>query len=395
MCRVPPSSRSSARCVATLVILVGLAVASAPVRAQDALITAAERARLEAEMTRLENRMEAIRGLEASAEEGRERQAERALRRIQEGGLTETIGPLVIRRPSGTPPVAAQVLPVLAAFEATLGDLDDLEISPIHLYLPAELGPLRPPPRARSESGAPVWYRYSDAGLRRIGERVTAHIIASVPTPIGTWSAGAGWGDDYRPLAALRSMAMVADPTGLRCLQFGDIDACARFLLVEDDGSDETRLRAWRGYYSLSRARMLEEHGATIPLLQCIGRSRRTGLPVPRTGCLRQLSRRSISADFQADRYVRGSVVAYALERGGPGALDRIERLPAGVDVGEQLEAISGMPTRDLITAWRADAMNGEGMFEKVGGDPPGPVSLLWAGGFALLALRSTRWRLG
>lgn len=381
-----------------LAVSLALVAVVQPVAAQDARLSEDERARLEREMEALEARMVEVRTLEARLAEAGRRQVGAALRRIEEGSETETIGPIVVRRPSGTAPVSALVRDVLAEFEPTLGDLGRVATLRVNLYDPADVGAAA---RSGPGDGGAVWFRHTEAGLARLGRQVRAHVLSSIPDPIGLWSGGMGWTDDPATLDALREMARVTDRDGVRCLQDGDIASCGRFLFVEDDGSTEARYRAFDRYYATRDLAMLrrlqgrEGDRGWEALGRCVSRDRRIGIPLPRAGCLERLARSGARASFMAAPVARGSVVAFALRSGGPGALDRLRARPTGVTVAEQLEAVSGMPIDDLLAAWRGDAVNGSGMFENVGGHPPGPVSLLWAGGLALLALRSTRWRLG
>jgi len=367
-------------------------MAGRPADAQEAVLGQDERAELTRAMERLENRMTALEQLEARIAEARELQAEKALRSIEANGVTETIGPIRVRRAAGTAPVAPVIRAALADYERFLGAPATLPPIRINLYPPEDLGPLAPP---SSEGAGASWYAHTDRGMATLQRDLRARALGTLPSPLGPWSGGTGWRDEYRPLSALREMARITTPDGVQCLRAGDMEACRRYLFLDDDGSREAVVESFARYYTADRIRTLETRGVQSAVLRCISSNRRIGIPIPSSGCLRMVATIRSRPAFMARSAIRGSLVAYALRRGGPGAMDRLRALPGAQTVGDQLAALSGMSSDGLLEAWRDDAMNGRGMFEGVGGNPPGPVSLLWAGGFALLALGSTRWRLG
>lgn len=93
------------------------------------------------------------------------------------------------------------------------------------------------------------------------------------------------------------------------------------------------------------------------------------------------------------DARVRGSVVRYALERGGEGAwmrlLESTETSPE-----EALAYVSGMELNELIAEWRAWLLENRPVsYAGLGGKSA--LALLWILIFTTLATRSTRWRLG
>lgn len=384
--------RSPAGGAPGLLLLIVLTMAGRPADAQEATLDPDERAELAGAMDRLADRMAALEQLEARIAAARELQAEKALRSIEENGVTETIGPIRVRRAAGTAPVAPAIRAALADYDRFLGAPATLPPIRINLYPPEALGPLG---RPSSEGSGTTWYAHTDRGMATLRRDLRARVLATLPPPLGPWSGGAGWRDEYRPLSALREMARITTPDGVQCLRSGDMAACRRYLFLDDDGSEEAVVESFARYYTADRIRTLEEQGVQSAVLRCVSSNRRIGIPIPSSGCLRMVATIRSRPDFMARSVIRGSLVAYALRRGGPGATERLRALPGGRTVGDQLAALSGMSSDRLVEAWRDDAMNGRSMFEGVGGNPPGPVSLLWAGGFALLALGSTRWRLG
>jgi len=114
------------------------------------------------------------------------------------------------------------------------------------------------------------------------------------------------------------------------------------------------------------------------------------------TACLAELEHQSVFSFVPAHGAARGSVLAFALSSADPGGIEAALALPEGTSVGDQLATIAGIPLDQLVTDWR-ESISVSGTIFEVGrpGSGRGPFTLLWAGGLALIALRSTRWRLG
>jgi hypothetical protein len=93
------------------------------------------------------------------------------------------------------------------------------------------------------------------------------------------------------------------------------------------------------------------------------------------------------------DARARGSVVRYALERGGAGAWTRLlESTEASPE--EALAYVSGIELNELISEWRAWLLENRPVsYAGLGGKSV--LALLWILIYTTLATRSTRWRLG
>jgi hypothetical protein len=230
---------------------------------------------------------------------------------------------------------------------------------------------------------------------------VDDYVLAAVPGSVVAWSGGQGWNRRYRADDGLRVLLGATDPQGIRCLQAGDLDACHRFLGLAYDGSAGSRLALLEEHYPVGWEPDVSAEGnqgrPDDLVIRCMATERRNGSPDPRSACLQDIAERESAtlAALPAHAYVRGSLVAYALRMGGGEALGPLEALPPEVAVGTQLAAIAGTSEHQLVRSWQSDASLGAGLFRSSAGDRPGPLALFWAGGFALLALRSTRWRLG
>jgi hypothetical protein len=90
---------------------------------------------------------------------------------------------------------------------------------------------------------------------------------------------------------------------------------------------------------------------------------------------------------------IRETLVAYALERGGPGAWSRLLDNPEA-SATEALEYASALPIDELLTGWRTLIIsNRPDTYSAI--VPRGALAVLWVLFFSFLAMRSTRWRLG
>lgn len=89
---------------------------------------------------------------------------------------------------------------------------------------------------------------------------------------------------------------------------------------------------------------------------------------------------------------VRETLVAYAIERGGPGAWERLAEDPDMTPI-EAMEHASGVPMSELLSGWRARLVASRpDAYEHL--IPRSGMTLVWTLIFAALAMRSTRWRL-
>lgn len=87
---------------------------------------------------------------------------------------------------------------------------------------------------------------------------------------------------------------------------------------------------------------------------------------------------------------VRQSLVQYALLVGGPDAFTRL--VQSNGTPREQLEAASRIPADSLVAGWRRMALRGKSGSSALDAETA-IASIVWAGLFAGLSLRSSRWR--
>lgn len=93
------------------------------------------------------------------------------------------------------------------------------------------------------------------------------------------------------------------------------------------------------------------------------------------------------------DGDLRGSLLWYAVQRGGAGAWSRLLG-QAGASPLAALEAASGLNGPELVAGWRDSVLEGRSE-HRAGLGSLTLTSLLWILLFIALAARSTRWRLG
>lgn len=100
----------------------------------------------------------------------------------------------------------------------------------------------------------------------------------------------------------------------------------------------------------------------------------------------------SITDDDALSRGVRGGVLAHALEVGGADSYARL--FDDAADVATRIENAAGRPIEEVIAGWRA-AVQDDRPDIHAGIARAGFWTVVWLAGLALLAMRSTRWRLG
>lgn len=168
----------------------------------------------------------------------------------------------------------------------------------------------------------------------------------------------------------------------------GDAEACASAMALGTT-TDLAQLREW--YTPQERRSLVATSFARMSRIRADARRRcveRSELAV----CDRMLLDYSRDwAPLGGD--VRASLLAYAIERGGPGAWDRLIEHP-GMTRVEAMEHAAGMPMSEILAGWQARLVAArpevyEGLVPKSG------LALVWTLFFAALAMRSTRWRLG
>ena len=380
--------------VAALILLMGRGAGA--IDAQNPYLPEDERARLQVELTDLERSIQAITRVWTSTEDAERRAAERraALR------VTRTIGPIQLRSaPELADDAATAVRSTLDAFGRLL---DGFSVQPtlrLDLYIE------RPPeytriPTAVGSGWIPVRV-LEDITAWDIRHQVQPWVVAAIPGAIGAWSGGRGWELPPERGLGLRVMVRSIDPDGIACLQTGDLLACSRYFSLDYDGTLESRRAALDRIYPADP----RFPGGVDPdgpkrgasLFGCAEAKAQQGAGDPRGECLASISEREAVAMemLPGGAAARSSLLSHAVRLAPAGGFRRLQDLPAGATVGEQLEALSQSPLELLLTSWRQDASLGRGLFAADPRDRPGPTSLLWAGGLAMLALRSTRWRLG
>lgn len=88
----------------------------------------------------------------------------------------------------------------------------------------------------------------------------------------------------------------------------------------------------------------------------------------------------------------RASLLAYALEVGGDGSYARL--YDTAPDVAGRLVNAAGVPLDELVAGWR-NAVQAARPDARAGMARTGFWTVVWLAGLALLAMRSTRWRIG
>ncbi|HEX6132669.1 MAG TPA: hypothetical protein VFZ24_01725 [Longimicrobiales bacterium] len=215
-------------------------------------------------------------------------------------------------------------------------------------------------------------------------ERAARHVMSSVltdalPADLREWLDGGSvlpggsleW--PYRELATAHSHA------ARNCFA-GDVAACIAASGLTDPGEDWSRwytpgqLRAQvaqRSWYSGAA-------GACVHQLDdaaCIAESRRLGGALPPLGGA-----------------ARASLLASALELGGTGAYARL--FDDAPDVGARLANAAGLPLDEVVASWR-EAVERARPSIHAGMLDAGIWTVILLAALAVLAMRSTRWRLG
>lgn len=254
--------------------------------------------------------------------------------------------------------------------------------------VPIHLGP--PDAQGRQHRIEPATWtrraRVEDEIREAIGVTLAVDLGAGA-TAVGRWAGANPWRarameEVYRRVATTQSRVTRS------CLE-GDTEACGSAMglgprptpapLEEWYTAEERRLLV-TGLWRLA-TRRLEPSGWSA----CVGAA-------DTAACDRLLVLEG-SDWTPLDGTVRATLLAYALERGGEGAWERLLADP-GMTPIDALEHASGVPISELLSGWRARLVANrpdtyEGLAQRSG------TTLVWTLFFAALALRSTRWRLG
>jgi len=227
-----------------------------------------------------------------------------------------------------------------------------------------------------------------------------AEDLTQADSHIGRWTStvplqGYDLAEIYRLLATRRSMVTRG------CIA-GDISACsssmglgAKLLETED------RFMAWpvphidqlRSWYSPDDRRAIVADERTFRFGRFDAGLRRQCLDDSEIAACDRLLESAYIDLTPLPGLVRGSLVAYAVNAGGPGAWERLIS-SAHLEPTDALEATSGQPIHELVAGWRGEVMTYR-PDPYVGLLPRGGLTLAWTLLFAALAMRSTRCRLG
>jgi hypothetical protein len=217
------------------------------------------------------------------------------------------------------------------------------------------------------------------------------HDLSREGTRVGRWVGGNPLQEPdleaiYRVVATRRSQVTRA------CLA-GDVSACASSLSLGTGRQDLTQLSEWytpeerRALIVAWRPELMSRFDGPEWTLCVEGRDHAV--------CDEILTNfRSIQRDWSPlPQSVRATLLAYAVERGGPGAWERLVEDP-DMEPGQALEHASGSTLPELLAGWRARLVEHRPEpFEDLA--PSTGLSLVWTILFAALAMRSTRWRFG
>jgi hypothetical protein len=377
-----------------LAVLIALAALRAePARAQ--VLEAAERAELEARLAEIDARFEALERAVDAREARIRRKIEADASRIER----VEVGPFVIEGPRAeVEEVAEGVLGAWLRYEPIFGRDTTLPTFTIQVVRSADL--------ASVVEGSATTRRLAFLPGRRnasAGSAIAQQMFQeNLPRMLNAWTANQGWDRLQARRIGYQALLQSPHPLSLACSQEGDVRACMDFLFVDYDGSPQSVVSELRGWYPEpvelwtritreARGAALDDAGCNAPELPWYDPN---GPESDFERCARRAARIYGAALAPSKPVVRGSLLRFALERAEVVSLGALDTLPEDASIGDQLEVISGVPTERLVAEW-LDALT------LVDSGPAGqqetsmPVSLLWAGAFTLLALRSTRWRLG
>ncbi len=364
--------------------------------ASNYLLSPDERARLEADLADVEARLAEVQALEFEMREA----ATLRPGNVGPDHVRRDVGPVEIRGPRHLLPAAAGAATHALGQFRGLSDADGaLTALRIDIHDAGEVESLAPP--YAGGSGTAVLVATAEDVRALVDHAVRRHVLEAIPQPLVPWSGGWGWDSAFRPDDGVRLMVQSTNRDGIACLQRRDLEACAGYLALSYDGSTESKLALLEYHYPASAflpPTPVSETPRTDDLLgRCVFEQRRRGTPDARGTCLADLASREYATLglLPSHPSARASLVAHALQLGGDGALTRLMRRPDGGSVGAHLAVVAGTSEAELVRSWQEDVSGRTGVFRSEGGERPGPASLFWAGGLALLALRSTRWRLG
>lgn len=248
---------------------------------------------------------------------------------------------------------------------------------------------------------------WGDRAVRnRVRDVLGARVTRSLPAPVRFWLGNRSIRVHGEPTHLHRTLVLDGSLSATACAQ-GDLEACwASFGL----SGSPSPVGEW---YTPRQARAFARVRDLGAWLEC------TASPaVPGEVCDEDLvsSERRWTRAIPFGHDMRADLVAFALELGGAGALDRLRAgWPTGPDgamgrddgrVGvtlielgtrlrARLAAAAGMPPDQLMRRWRERVVLAEPASRRGFDDRTRLATGFWILFFAVLATRSTRWRLG
>lgn len=384
------SSRRGLRPGITMGLLAGAALL-APLTAQTP--SAGELTQLEARLTEIDARLEAL----DRAVETREARIEAKLA----ADLTRTarieIGPFVVVGPRAEAEEAATgVEAYWARYAPVFGDDPGVPTLTIQVVRSADMTSM--------VEGDPLTRRmayYPGRSNARDGTSLARILFeGQLPRVLNSWSAGYGWDREQAVRIGYQAMLESAHPLSLACSQEAEVEACMDFLFVDYDGTRQSIVTGVDAWYPRDQIwpRVPSNLSPGARNSGCVADDWDWVIEEPtrdRASCVQYLAQSLGPSLAPSKAAARGSLLRFALEQTDTQDFTPLDALSEGATVGAQLEALSGVPIEELVAAWRSEMTLGEPGLGIEGGGGGGPFSLLWAGAFTLLALRSTRWRLG
>lgn len=224
--------------------------------------------------------------------------------------------------------------------------------------------------------------RWRERTVRRGVERFLADAL---PDSVRAWTEGrpVGFAIDDRDLAhAYRSLAASSSTAARDCLA-GSLDGCRTALGLADPGP---RWERWYPPEALRRWARANRPGysGTQSFDACFDRGD--------VGACARVRESGRTPPAPLDRRARGSLLALALDRGGPAGFERLR--DASGSTAERIGRAGGVPFDTLLTDWRGRVLEAR-REASAGLGGSWLATLFWTAAIAALAMRSSRWRLG
>lgn len=200
------------------------------------------------------------------------------------------------------------------------------------------------------------------------------------PGSLRLWSGAPLLAEEPDWSVVYRNLVLSASGAAARCIE-GNLEACADALSLRPPGD------AWERWYTPAQLRVFVEsrwgEASSVAGRACVKGDD--------AACVQVL--RGSGPPSPLNSAARRALAQLALARGGAGAYERLLR-DSTASVGARLEAAAHQPERSLIVEWRQRALAARPAHDAGLGVSLFSV-LFWGALFLLLALRSTRWRIG